>query len=143
MTKKPDWLVEYEVDLDGRTVTYSYDKEGDVLEQFFSSGGGFGVDLADNVVLRYNRDSETALSLILTNFSYLIRPTKFGPLSFHMTALNKLPEDMKHTVLNIITSFPVNRFLKMSGLLQPTYDDPQPITFLEQPKDFLLDRIPA
>jgi len=143
MNQMSDRLIEYEVDLEGKTITYSYDKEGDILELFFNAGGGFGVDLADNVVLRYNRDSETALSLILTNFSYLTQPTKFGPLSFHLTALNNLPQDMQHIVLNIITSFPVNRFLKISDLLLPTYDDPQPITFLERPKDLLLDRIPA
>jgi hypothetical protein len=53
MKHKPEWLIEREVVLEGQTVTYSYDKEGDILEIFFQQGqGGLGIDLNENIVLR-------------------------------------------------------------------------------------------
>lgn len=40
MKEKPAWLMEWEDRLeDGRVVTYSYDREGDILEIFFKKGG--------------------------------------------------------------------------------------------------------
>jgi YD repeat-containing protein len=143
MNNKPDWLIEHEITLEGQKITYSYDKEGDILEIFFRKGGGVGIDLTDNIVLRYDHESEEALSLILISFSHLIQPTKFGPPSFRLTALRELPADMQQTVLGILSSFPVNRFLKVSGLLSFPDGELQPITYLEQPNGFLLDKIPA
>lgn len=34
MKNKPDWLIEREVTLEGQTITYSYDEEGDIMEIF-------------------------------------------------------------------------------------------------------------
>jgi len=143
MNKKPEWLIEREITIEGHPVTYSYDKEGDILEIFFQMGGGVGIDLTENIVLRYNRENEEAVSLILTNFSALIRPTKFGPPSFRLTALGDLPPDMQQTILGVLNSFPVNRFLKISGLLLSPGGELQPITYLEQPNALPLDKIPA
>ena len=143
MTKKPNWLIERKITLEGRTITYSYDKEGDILEIFFQKGGGLGVDLTENIVLRYSQESEEPLSLILTNFLRLIRPTRFGPPSFHLTALSKLPSDVQQTVLEILNSFPVNRFLKVSGLFLTPGGELQPITYLEQPTGLSLDKVLA
>jgi YD repeat-containing protein len=143
MNKKPEWLIEREITIEGRSVTYSYDKEGDILEIFFQKGSGVGIDLTENIVLRFNRENEEAVSLILTNFSALTQPTKFGPPSFHLTALGELPPDIQQTVLGILNSFPVNRFLKVSGLLLSPDGELQPITYLEQPDALPLDKIPA
>ncbi len=143
MTNKPDWLIERKVTLEGRTITYSYDEEGDILEIFFRRGGGVGIDLTDNIVLRYDRESGEALSLILISFSKLIQPTKFGPPSFRLTALSELPPDMQQTILDILNSFPVNRFLKVSGLFLSPGGELQPITYLEKPSDLLLDKVHA
>jgi len=143
MSHKPDWLIEREITLEGQTITYSYDQEGDILEILFQKGGGVGIDLTDNIVLRYNRDREEALSLILSNFSNLIRPTKFGPPSFRLTALSELPAAIQQTILSILNSFPVNRFLKVSGLLLSPDGEWQPITFLEPPGRLPLDKTPA
>lgn len=143
MNNKPDWLIEREVTLEDQTITYSYDEEGDIMEIFFRTGGGVGVDLTDNIVLRYDRESEQALSLILTSFSRLIQPTKFGPPSFRLTALSELPSDMQQTVLAILNSFPVNCFLKVSGLFLSPGGELQPITYLEKPGSLPLDKMHA
>jgi len=135
MSNKPDWLVEREITIDGQTVTYSYDKEGDVLEIIFHSGGGLGVDLTEHIVLRYNQERQEPLSLILTSYSYLTQSTPFGPPSFRLAALDELPDEMQQTILKILNSFPVNRFLKISGLWPSPGGEPQPITYLEQPAE--------
>ncbi len=143
MNNKPDWLIEREVTLDGQTITYSYDEEGDIMEIFFRRGGGVGVDLTDNIVLRYDQETEEALSLILISFSKLIQPTKFGPPSFRLTALSELPPDMQQSVLDILNSFPVNRFLRVSGLFLSPGGELQPITYLEKPGSLPLDKVHA
>ena len=120
MKKTPDWLIKREIMLDGRSVRLQYDTEGDILEIFFHKGGGVGVELTDNIVLRFDKKTEQAMSLMLHSYSRLIQPTKFGPSSFQLSALSELPGDMQHTVLNIIQSFPVNHFLKLSGLFGTT-----------------------
>lgn len=102
--------------IEGQIIIYSYDKEGDVLEIIFQRGGGSGVDLTENIVLRYNQERAEPLSLILTNPARVIEPTPFGPPSFPLTALTELPYGMQRTILHLLNSFPVNRFLKVSGL---------------------------
>jgi hypothetical protein len=143
-TGKPDWLVEHESTLMGQPVLYSYDKIGDILEIFFQQHqGGIGVELADNIVLRYQLESGQPLSLIFTSFSRLVQPTAYGPRSFQLTALDDLPEEMQRTVLTILQSPPVNHFLKLSGLLLAPDDTLLPITSLEQPTEASLDKILA
>jgi hypothetical protein len=144
MSNKINWLVEREISLEGQTVIYSYDKESDILEIVFQTGqGGIGVDLTENISLRYNRDNQEPLSLILISFSHLIRPTEFGPPSFQLTALAELPLEMQQIVLGILNSFPVNRFLKLSGLRLSPGGELQPITYLTQPDELTLDKVLA
>lgn len=131
MSNKPAWLTERELTMNGQTITYSYDKEGDILEIIFQKGGGLGIDLTEGIVLRYDQEHQEPLSLIFTNYSRLIEPTPFGPPSFHLAALNDLPSDMQQTILCILNSFPVNRFLKVSGLRLSPGGELQPITYLE------------
>lgn len=139
--QKPDWLIEHEMTLEGQTIIYSYDEEGDILEIFFRKGGGLGVDLTENIVLRYNQEDQKPLSLILTDFSHLTRLTKFGPPSFRLTSLTTLPPNMQRTVLQMLNSFPVNHFLKVSGLAFSPGGELQPITYLERATGLPLDKI--
>lgn len=99
MKEQPTWLVEREIIIDGHPIIYSYDKEGDVLEVIFQKGGGIGIDLTDNIVLRYNRDRQEPLSLILTSFSHLTQPLPFDPPSFQLTVLNDPP---RHAVNHFV-----------------------------------------
>lgn len=144
MNNKPGWLVEREVTVDNQKVTYSYDEEGDVLEIVFEKGGGVGIDLTENITLRYDRDSKSPLSLILTSYSLLIRPTPFGPPSFRLTALSELPFGMRQVILEMLNTSPVNLFLKVSGLQLTPGGELQPIAYLvEQPTDLPFEKTPA
>ncbi|MCX6050840.1 MAG: DUF2283 domain-containing protein [Chloroflexi bacterium] len=143
MKQTPNWLVERKVILEGQTIIYSYDKEGDILEIIFRDGGGVGIDLTENIVLRFDQSSGEALSLMLISFSKLIEPTKFGPSSFPLTALDDLPPAMQQSVLKILHAYPVNRFLTVSGLFLTPGGDLQPITYLTQPDNLALELDPA
>ena len=143
MSEQPAWLIEREIIIDGQPIIYSYDKEGDVLEIIFQKGGGVGVDLTDHIVLRYNQQRQEPLSLILTSFSLLSQSTPFGPPSFQLTALSELPAEMQQVILPMLNSFPVNRFLKLSGLRLSPGGELPPITYLEQPEAGLLDSVVA
>ena len=132
MKEKPDWLVEYEETLeDGQTVLYHYDKEGDILEIFFQRGGGCGVELTDEIVLRYDVETGKPLSVIFLCFSALMQSAEFGPLSFRLK-LDEMPDDVRQTVLKIITTPPVNRFLKVLTYSPPRAKRPVPITYVEK-----------
>lgn len=132
MKEKPDWLVEYEESLDdGQTVLYHYDKEGDILEIFFQKGGGCGVELTDEIVLRYDIKTRKPLSLIFLCFSALVQSTELGPLGFRLK-LEEMPDDVRQTVLKIITTRPVNRFLKVLTYSPPQAKRPVPITYVEK-----------
>jgi hypothetical protein len=118
--------------INGQAITYSYDQAGDVLEIVFQKGGGVGTDLTEHIVLRYNLERQEALSLILTSFSQLTRPTPFGPPSFHLAALSELPPEMQQTILHLLNTPPVHHFLKLSSLRLSPGGEVQPITSLAQ-----------
>lgn len=133
-TTNPDWLIEREVKLDnGRTVLVSYDREGDTLEVFFNQGPGTGVELTDQIVLRYDKKTAVPLSLIFLSFSKLTQPTEYGPESFRLTGLEKLPPKQRDIITQILMSPPVNHYLRTSALSLPRHSRRVPITYLRQP----------
>ena len=131
---KPEWLIEYQERLaDGRLVSVSYDREGDILELFFDKGPGCGIELADEIVLRYNVETGEPLSLMFLSFSRLIQPTDYGPESFRLTGLERLPADRRRIVMRILTSPPVNHYLRVSALSLLHEQKPVPITYVRPP----------
>lgn len=119
----------------GQIVHLAYDEEGDILEVVFQGvEATCAVELTEHILLRFNLEHERAAGLSILDFSLLARPTEMGPPSFRVTGLDDLPEDMRRTVLKIITSSPVDRFLKVSAF---TLSPPQriPITYIERPTD--------
>jgi hypothetical protein len=58
-----------------------------------------------------------------------------------LAALSDLPPGVQQTILHILNSFPVNYFLKVSGLLFSPSGELQPITYLEQPIEMALDQV--
>ena len=113
---------------------YSYDKEADVLYISFSPGekATTAVELNDNILLRFNRGEKRAIGLTLMDFSVLAQLTKLGPRSFPLTGLDELEPDWHDTVIEIITSPPVNQILKVS-LYTPSSAQAMPIASVEKP----------
>lgn len=117
-----------------KKTTYSYDKEADVLYISFSPGEKptAAVELNPNILLRFNRLEKRAIGLTLMDFSVLVQNTKLGPRNFPLTGLNELEPEWQETVIEIITSSPVNRILKVSAYA-PSSVETMPITFIKKP----------
>jgi uncharacterized protein YuzE len=117
-----------------RKPTYTYDKEADVLYISFSPGEKptTAVELNDNILLRFNYAEKRAVGLTLMDFSVLIQLTKLGPRSFPLVGLKELEPEWQETVIEIITSPPVNQILRVSSYM-PSPIETVPITSVEKP----------
>ncbi len=116
---------------DGTPVKLIYDEEGDILEILFGEAvPSTGIALTDNIILHLERKQKRAVSLMLLNFSILSEQTEYGPRSFALEKLRSLPEELQELVLRVITTLPVNQFLKMSQL-QTAPMKQMPVAFVE------------
>jgi uncharacterized protein YuzE len=114
-------------------IKYTYDEEGDILSITFAPGEkGMGIELNDNILLRINPSEGKALGLTLLDFSVLAQVTELGPRSFPLTGLADLSEELRDLVIRIITSSPVDQFLKVS-LYTPPLAEPIPLTTIQRP----------
>lgn len=86
------------------------------------------------VVFSYRQlpDGTTESNNFVTCFSALVRPTELGPMSFPLSGLDDLPPEMRETVQRIITSPPVNHFLRVSALWRAPDQKPEPITYVKE-----------
>ncbi|MEZ4865410.1 MAG: DUF2283 domain-containing protein [Caldilineaceae bacterium] len=115
--KIPNWLFIDEEELNnGQTAHIEYDREGDTLEIFFADGPGRGLELADEIILRYDIESGHPLSLIFLTSSKLIQPTPYGSESFYLHGLERLSAAEQQQVVQILSSPPVNQYLHVSAL---------------------------
>jgi uncharacterized protein YuzE len=107
-------------------VRITYDPEGDIL--FITFGAptpSTGYQVADQVLLRVHPDSRQATGLTILNYSAHARSRSPIPL----TGLEPGPNALD--ILGILTSAPVNRFLRITEevtgphaiLLQPALDE--------------------
>ena len=118
---------------DGTPVRLMYDQEADILEIFFGTNEpATGVDLTDHIVLRLNQETKRAVSLMLIDFSILTEKTEYGPRSYPLDHLNELPDALREIVLQLVTSAPVNQFLKVSHF-QASPTERVPLTYVETP----------
>ncbi|MFQ5595731.1 MAG: DUF2283 domain-containing protein [Anaerolineae bacterium] len=133
MDEKPAWLVEKEIPLDnGNTAQWSYDTEGDMLEIFFQEGNATcTVELADGVFLRLDLQQRRPLSIAFLAVSALTRYGEFGPFLLQLDGLKDLSDELRQTVIQIITSPPVSSVLKVfSYSPSPQRKKPMPVAWL-------------
>ena len=111
--------------------TLSYDEEGDIMYVVFLPGEkAMNVHLTEHILLRLQPQTKTAIGLMLLDFSVLMQSTEAGPRSFPLAELTQLPGYLKATILELLTSPPVNRFLTTS-LYMPKMGDPITLVHLE------------
>ncbi|MFH1909107.1 MAG: DUF2283 domain-containing protein [Chloroflexota bacterium] len=116
---------------DGTPVRLVYDPEADILEIFFGENEpATGIELTDYIILRLNKQTRQALSLLLLHFSILTEDTEYGPRSYPLNKLDELSEDLQELVLHVITSMPVSQFLKLS-YFQASPTKRIPFTYVE------------
>ena len=117
----------------GQMARIVYDKETDILEIVFEGvAATCAVELTDNILLRFNLETERAAGLTILDYSILVTPSEIGPRNFPMIGLDDLPEAMRQMVVKIIISPPVNQILKVSALYSTSLQ-PLPITYVERP----------
>ena len=115
----------------GETVRLVYDEEGDILEVIFGENEpATGIELTEHILLRLNQTTGRAVSLTLLNFSILAERTEYGPRSYPLNTLQDFPEDLHQLVIRILTTSPVNQFLKLS-YFQASQTKHMPFTFIE------------
>jgi len=114
--------------------TYSYDKEADILYISFAPGekATTAVELNDHILLRFHRTEKRAIGLTLMDFSVLVQLTRWGPRTFPLSGLHELEPEWQDTILEILTTAPVNQVLKVS-LYTPSLAEAVPITSVEKP----------
>ena len=117
-----------------RNPIYSYDKEADILYISFTPGekATTAVELNDHILLRLHRTEKRAIGLTLMDFSVLVQLTRWGPRTFPLSGLHELEPEWQETVLEILTTPPVNQVLKVS-LYTPSLAEAVPITSVEEP----------
>ncbi len=116
---------------DGTPVRFVYDQEADILEIFFGKNeSATGVELTDYIVLRLNKQTHRAISLMLLHFSILTERTEYGPRSYPLDKLSEVPEDLRELALHLVTSMPVSQFVKMSHF-QASPTEQIPFTYVE------------
>jgi len=115
----------------GETVRLVYERNEDILEVFFGQNEpATGVELTDHILLRLNQDTGKAVSLTMLHFSILTERTEYGPRSYPLDSLDDLPEELQEVVVHIITTAPVNQFLKVSHF-QASPTKRVPFTYVE------------
>ena len=90
------------------------------------------VELTDNILLRFHREQGRATGLTILDFSIIASPSELGPRSFALTGLDNLPDDLRETVVQIITTAPVNLFLQVSTFHSPLAQH-IPLTYVQSP----------
>lgn len=100
---------------DGSSARLVYDREGDILDVFFGKNEpARGIQLTDQIVLRVDALMERVISLTILDYSLVTRETTYGRRSFPLTHLDALPEGVRVKVSRLLTSAPVDQFLKLS-----------------------------
>ncbi|MDI6794540.1 MAG: DUF2283 domain-containing protein [bacterium] len=118
---------------EGQTVQLEYDQDGDMLEIFFEEGpASNAIELADPLILRFDKETGKALSLSILTFSQLIHVTELGPRSFQLYDFGSLPNSLREMVVKIITTPPVSYFLKVVVYYPKTKQPPIPISYIER-----------
>jgi len=116
----------------GQTARFVYDREADILEIVFEDvTATCAIELTDNILLRFDLETEQAAGLTILDYSILATPSEIGPRNFPITGLDDLPQAMRQTVLKIIISPPANQILRVSALYS-TPVQPLPITYVER-----------
>ena len=116
---------------DGTAVRLVYDQEADILEIFFGENEpATGVELTDYIILRLNKRTRRAISLMLLHFSILAERTEYGPRSYPLDTLDEVPEGLRELALHLVTSMPVSQFLKLSHF-QASPTERIPFTYVE------------
>ena len=114
--------------------TTSYDETSDTLYMSFIPGvKATGIELNEHILLRIDKEKRKAIGITFLNYSILIQKADFGPRSFPLIGLTKLPDETREIVMGILESAPVKDILSLSTYT-PSFSQAIPITLLHLPQ---------
>ena len=112
----------------------NYDETSDTLYiSFIPNVKATGIELNDHILLRIDKENHQAIGLTFFNYSILIQKADFGPRSFPLAGLTKLPEETREKVMEILGKSPVKEILSLSTFT-PSFSEALPITLLHLPQ---------
>jgi uncharacterized protein YuzE len=92
----------------------NYDEIGDTLYISFAPGEkATGIELTEHILLRINKAERRAVGLTFLEYSLLAQRTEVGPRSFPLTGLDRLSDELREIVLEIVSRSPVSDFLSL------------------------------
>ena len=110
---------------------FKYDELSDTMYISFAVGEhGTGIELNENILLRINEAERRAVGLTLFDYSVLAQPTEIGFRSLPLNGLEKLPDEVREMVIEILHSSPVREVLSLSAYTPSTIET-IPITSLQ------------
>ncbi|MCC7190301.1 MAG: DUF2283 domain-containing protein [Anaerolineales bacterium] len=107
--------------------TTNYDETSDTLYMsFIPDANATGIELNEHILLRIDKEKRKIIGLTFLNYSILIQNADFGPRSFPLTGLIRLPDETREIVMEILESEPVKNILPLSSYT-PSFSDVIPI----------------
>ena len=99
----------------GEIAWYEYDRDGDVLELIFRPSEATGaVELTESIILRFDEETSTPLSLSFISFSQLLQSQQYGEVHFQLLT-DEWPDEIRDKVVAMLRSTPLTDFLKLSS----------------------------
>lgn len=115
----------------GASIRLVYEHETDILDIYFGENEpATCIELTDHILLRIDRQKKRAVSLTIRHFSILAEQTEYGPRSYRLDHLAAMPTELRELVLSLLTSPPVNHFLKLTHF-QDTPNERIPFTYVQ------------
>jgi uncharacterized protein YuzE len=110
---------------------FNYDKESDTLcVSFVPDVEATGIELNDHILLRINKAERKAIGLTFFEYSILTQQTDMGPRSFPLTGLDRLSDELRTLVFDILQRSPVKEILPLSAYT-PSAVETIPITSID------------
>lgn len=116
----------------GETALYEYDQDNDLLEIFFQPGEATcAAELTDNMILRFDWETSTPLSLSIISFSHMLKPTAYGEVHLELLS-EEWPEEIQDKLWTMLRRPPLNEFLTLSSYTPAHANHVVPITSIKQ-----------
>ncbi len=124
------WIV---ITPEGQAVELEHDLEGDMLEIFFDRRSASGaVELAEPLILRFDRETGCPLSLSILTFSKISQLTEFGPQAFPLNGLEAMPIALRKLMLSLLQTPPLTHFLKIMAYTHVPQQSPIPLSYMDR-----------
>ena len=99
----------------GQKAQYEYDSEGDILEIIFQKGSATcAVELTDSIILHFDWQDNTPLSLTFISFSRLIQPTQHGAAYFQLL-IDEYDDETREKVWQMLEATPLSSWFNVGG----------------------------